>query len=324
MNHTIRYLTRADVETLSISMDEVIQRKEDAFREKGAGASHMPPKHWIAPDEHRFFSAMSGALPGFGAAACKWQSGSDQNHEHGLPYITGLLILNELDSGLPVAIMDSTWITAMRTAAATGVTSRYLASRGPRTVGIIGCGVQGRTNLAALMRVHDTIRSVNVYDIERDAADHFIREMEELHGLEVKRLDYPHDVIARGDIVVTGGPIVPGGDRCIAADWLQPGSLLVTLDYDCYLADGVLHEVEAVFTDDLGQLQHLAEFGFFCNAPDHIAEIGSVIVGANAGRSQQSDRIIAVNMGIALEDVAIATLVHERAMQRDAGCLLSL
>jgi hypothetical protein len=111
------YLSRADVETLALPLVEVIEAVELGLEEKALGRTIMPPKHWLAPDEHRFFSAMTSAVPAVAAAACKWPSGSDRNAPRGLPYITGLLLLNDLESGLPVAVMDSTWITAQRTAA---------------------------------------------------------------------------------------------------------------------------------------------------------------------------------------------------------------
>lgn len=324
MSHGIRYLTRADVEALDVSMQAVIQQTEVAFAEKGHGRALMPPKHWIAPDRHRFFSAMSGALPRIEVVSCKWQSGSDQNAARGLPYITGLLILNRLDDGLPVAIMDSTWITANRTAAATAVTARYLAGPDPRVIGIIGCGVQGRTNVEALACVHPGIEAVRAFDIDPGALARFKEDVSQKHDVQVVSCGTVEEALSGSDIAVTCGPIVPDGDRSITKEWIKPGGLLVTLDYDCYIAPGAFTGVDAVFTDDRGQLEHLREHDFFLDAPGDIAEIGDVVAGVHAGRADDRQRIIAVNMGIALEDVAVASLIHDRATAGGIGMLLEL
>ncbi len=148
--HQIRYLSRRDVEGLGLGMAAVVDAVEEAFREKGLGRAIMPAKHWLASSEHRFYSAMTSVVPAARAAACKWQSGSSENAARGLPYITGLLVLNDGATGLPIAVMDSTWLTAMRTAAATAVTARYLARPGLDTFAMLGCGVQGRRHVEAL------------------------------------------------------------------------------------------------------------------------------------------------------------------------------
>jgi len=115
VEHKLLYLTRADVEAVALSSSEVVEAVEQALHEKALGRAEMPPKHWLAPAQDRFFSAMSSVLPAVSAAACKWQSGSPRNQHYGLPFITGLLILNDLATGAPVAVMDSTWLTAQRT-----------------------------------------------------------------------------------------------------------------------------------------------------------------------------------------------------------------
>jgi ornithine cyclodeaminase/alanine dehydrogenase-like protein (mu-crystallin family) len=109
-----------------------MQAVEHAFREKAAGRTIMPLKHWLAPSSRRFFSAMTSVLPASAAAGCKWQSGSLDNAANGRPYITGQYILTALDTGMPLAIMDSTWITEVRTAAASAVVARHFVGKPPQ------------------------------------------------------------------------------------------------------------------------------------------------------------------------------------------------
>ena len=124
---SVLYLSREDVVTVDLSMPVIIEAVERMFREKGEGRVEMPPKPGIHTQPDAFIHAMPAYIPSLGAAGLKWISGYPGNQAKGLPYITGLLILNDPDTGVPTAIMDATWITAQRTGAATAVAARYLA-----------------------------------------------------------------------------------------------------------------------------------------------------------------------------------------------------
>ena len=117
---TLRYLSRNDVESLALPMKEIIEAVEAAFREKGEGTAEMPPKPGVHPLEDAFIHAMPAFLGGMGAAGMKWVSGFPQNPDRGLPYISGLFVLNDVETGLPLSVMDCTWITGARTGAAIG------------------------------------------------------------------------------------------------------------------------------------------------------------------------------------------------------------
>jgi len=166
--HQMIYLSREHVEKVGLGMAEIVEGVEKAFLEKGKGYAAMPPKHWIEFGNSSFFSAMSGYLINLKTAACKWQSGSPDNPGKGLPYLNGLLIVNEAETGLPLAIMDSTWVTAMRTAAASAVAARYLAKNDSSVMAMIGCGVQGRTNVEAMLVVFPKIEQVRAYDVDEN------------------------------------------------------------------------------------------------------------------------------------------------------------
>lgn len=109
---TFLYLSRRDVESLAVPMTEIIDALEQMFREKGAGRVEMPPKPGIHPRPDAFIHAMPAYIPLIGVSGLKWVAGYPENQEKGLPYISGLLILNDPETGLPIAVMDCTWITA--------------------------------------------------------------------------------------------------------------------------------------------------------------------------------------------------------------------
>lgn len=319
----IVYLSRKDVEDLSLSMASVIEAVEEAFREKGLGRTIMPAKHWLAPSERRFYSAMTSVVPGVRTAGCKWQSGSSDNAALGLPYLTGLLILNDIQTGLPIAVMDSTWITAMRTAAATAVTARYLAVPSADTLAMMGCGIQGRRTVEALRLVFPGLRRVQAYDIDPQALHRYVEEVGERWGVEVRPCGSPREALGGAHIIVTGGPIDPSLERTIEADWLEPGILGVAIDYDCYWRPRALKAADKFFTDDIPQMEHLQEYGYFLDIPTITGEIGDVVAGKR-GRERAEEIIVAMNLGISVEDITTARRVYEFAVARGRGTPLPL
>ena len=147
------YLSRADVESVDLDVSTIIDLLEKAFHEKGEGKVEMPPKPGIHTQQDAFIHAMPAYIPSLKSAGIKWVSGYPQNQERGLPYITGLLVLNDVETGIPYAVMDCVWITAYRTGAATALAAKYLARPESEVAGILACGVQGRTNLEALAAI---------------------------------------------------------------------------------------------------------------------------------------------------------------------------
>ena len=146
----VLYLSRKDVEDVGLTMSEIIDEVEEAFIEKGKGMVEMPPKPGIHPGKNEFIHAMPAYVSQKKAAGIKWVSGYPNNFQIGLPYIMGLVIMNDPETGAPLAIMDASWITAMRTAAATAVAAKYMASKKSEVMAILGGGVEARSHLEAV------------------------------------------------------------------------------------------------------------------------------------------------------------------------------
>jgi ornithine cyclodeaminase/alanine dehydrogenase len=319
---TCRYLSRADVERIALPMSAIVAVVERALIEKAGGRAQMPPKHWM---EHgsRWFGGMSSVVPGLGHAAMKWQSGSQDNAAKGLPYITGMLFLNDLEDGVVVAVMDSTWITQQRTAAASAVTARHLAAPGARSFAMLGCGLQAYSHLDALGLVLPELREVIAYDIRPAAAEAFVRHAA-ARGLAARTVPSARAAVEAGDVVVTAGPIVPDAERPIEPGWLGVGALGITLDYDCYWSGPAFAAADLLVTDDFDQLEHLKGEGYFTDAPLPDVDIGSVAAGRKPGRRSPRDRIVSLNMGVSVEDVATAKEIYELARARGVGVELTL
>ena len=169
----ILYLSQKEVASFGIPMAEIVIAVEKGFIEMGNGRVEMPPKPGIHPgaDENNFIHAMPAYIPSLASAGVKWVSGYPPNQAKGLPYITGLLILNDPETGIPKAVMDCTWITAMRTGAASAVSAKYLARPESSKIGILACGMQGHTNLEAMNTVFP-LKKVIAYDVSTRQAKH--------------------------------------------------------------------------------------------------------------------------------------------------------
>jgi len=321
MDKKILYLSRADVEAAGVLMDRIIVAIETMFREKGEGRTEMPPKPGIHPRPDSFIHAMPAYIPSLHSAGMKWVSGFPENIAKGLPYISGLIVLNDPDTGLPVAVMDCTWITAKRTGAATAVAAKYLARPDSRTIGILGCGVQGRSNLEAL-RVLFPVERVMAYDVRADARDLFAKEMAAKFGVDVRPAGSPREAVSGCDVVVTAGPILKVPHAAIQPGWLDKGAFASLVDYDSYWHRAALKEVDKFCTDDIPQLVYHQAAGYFQDIPQIYAEIGELASGRKPGRALPDERTMACNLGLALDDMATAPLVLQAALEKGLGTRL--
>ncbi len=323
-NKRLLYLSYADVEALGVTMAEIIAALEIAFREKGRGNVEMPPKPGIHPGgSDNFIHAMPAYIPALQAAGVKWVSGYPENYRRGVPYINGLLILNDVETGLPLSVMDCVWITAMRTGAATAVAARYLARSDSSAAGILGCGVQGRANLEAL-NVLFPLKKVRAYDVRPEVAQRYAREMSEQLGLEVDAVAEPRDAVTGCDLVVTAGPILKQPHATIQAGWLGEGAFAALVDYDSYWQRAALKEASKFCTDDLAQLLYYQQAGYFQDIPPVYAELGELVTGQKPGRETREERTMTANLGLALDDIAVAPLVYKKALGSGIGTWLPL
>jgi ornithine cyclodeaminase/alanine dehydrogenase len=323
-SNQLLYLSRTDVDAVGLSMTGIVAVVEQAFGEKGAGRVEMPPKPGIHPGgSDNFIHAMPAYIPAMKSAGLKWVSGFPGNFERGLPYITGLLILNDPETGLPISVMDCVWITAMRTGAATAVAARYLARPESSVLGILGCGVQGRSNLEAL-QVLFPIKQVMAYDIDTDAAQCYAGEIANRFGIEVIIVDTPRGAVTGCDIVVTSGPILKKPHCTIQPGWLDEGAFASLVDFDSYWHPKAMYETAKFCTDDVPQLRHYQEVGYFQDIPSIYADLGELVSGQKPGRETPDERTMTANLGLAMDDMAVAPLIYQRAVEKGIGTWLPL
>jgi len=323
MPHKLLYLSRADVEAVGPPMGRIVELLEEAFREKGMGRVEMPPKPGVHPRPDAFIHAMPAYIPATGAVGVKWVSGYPENPKRGLPYIGGLIILNDPDTGLPCCVMDATWVTAKRTGAASALAAKYLARMDSETMGVLGCGVQGRVHVEA-MRELFPIKKIYAYDIDPEALRRYAEEVEGQFGVEVVPVEKPRDAVEPADIVVTAGPIRKNPEPGIERDWLKPGGFACPVDFDSYWKPEALAQLDKYATDDVAQYRYYRSVGYFRRAPEPYADLGEIVVGEKPGREREDERTMSMNLGLALDDIALAPKVYRRAKDMGIGTWLLL
>ena len=317
------YLSQDDVRAVALDVKTIIDLLEIAFREKGEDRVEMPPKPGIHTQPDAFIHAMPAYIQALDSAGIKWVSGYPANQDIGLPYITGLVILNDVETGLPYAIMDCVWITAYRTGGATALAAKYLARPESNVVGILACGVQGRTNLEALAALFP-IERVLAYDIQPEVQERYVLEMSEKLDLEVIGVEGPYEAVHESDLVVTSGPILMEPTPTIEAGWLKEGAFGSAVDFDSYWTKDSMVEMDKISTDDQAQFGYYRSVGYFQNTPDPYADLGEIVVGEQPGRESQEERILAINLGLAIDDMAVAPEIYRRAKEKGIGTWLPL
>ena len=318
------YLSQADVISADITMAEIIDALEVAFRAKGEGRTEMPPKPGVHPGGgDNFIHAMPAYIQDLQSAGVKWVSGFPENYRRGLPYITGLLIYNDVATGLPLAVMDCVWITAKRTGAASAIAARRLARPHSSVMGVLGCGVQGRSHAEAF-KVLFPIAKIMAYDTDSAAAVGYAEDVGRRLGIEVVPVKTPRDAVSGCEVVVTAGPILKTPHATIQAGWLDEGAFASLVDYDSYWSRDALAQASKFCTDDVPQLKLYQNMGYFQNIPPIHADLGELVTARKKGRETPQERTITANLGLAIDDMAVAPLIYRRAKEQGIGTWLPL
>lgn len=317
------YLSRAEVEGLNLPMSRVIDVVEEGFRRKGLGQTEMPPKTPIHPGgDQNFLHAMPAYVRGVEAASVKWVGGAPGNAAFGLPTITGLLILNNPVTMLPLAVMDCTWITAMRTAAANATAMKYLGPKVANEVAIIGCGVQGRGNLLAIRTLYPAVQGVRAFDTNPEVLAAFVVDTK-AGGLDIEAVSGPEAAVRGADIVITAGFMPPKPAPYIEDEWLKPGAFAGPVDYNCAFTSELCQKMDKLVTDDVAQMDYYRDKGYFEGVPVPW-ELGEVVAGLKPGRERDEERTMAMCLGIGIDDAVTAQLVYQVAREQGAGVELPL
>jgi alanine dehydrogenase len=310
-------LDRNSVKTL-MRMADVINVVEEAFRMCGEGKGKMPAKVYLSV-EHGDFRAMPAALPG--CAGMKWVNVHPGNPSRGLPSVMAVLIYSDPETGYPLAIMDATEITAYRTGAAAAIASKYLARRSPHTMGVVGAGYQAYTQILAHAELFNPI-SISASDISKAAVD---RLAQSLPHFSIRKCSIQEAVAS--DVVCT---LTPSRSPVVEREWIGPGTHINAVGADApgkqELDPSILKEA-IVVVDDLTQASHSGEINVpiqrgIYSVADVYGTLPEIVAGKKKGRTDNGAITVFDSTGIAVEDIAVAKLLFEKA--RQAGCYPSI
>jgi len=311
------FLNKSDMRSL-LNMADVIVAVEQAFKDWALGKAKMPSKAYLVLEQGDF-RAMPGAIPG--AAGMKWVNVHPQNQSLGLPTVMAIIIYNDPDTGYPLAVLDATDITAYRTGAAAAVASKYLARKNSRTLGLVGAGRQSYTQLMAHGELFD-LRQIKVFDKRSAAVETFIKSFP-TYSIQACSLE---ETVA-SDIVCT---VTPARKPFLKSEWVRPGTHINAIGADAEGKEELepsLLKKAVVVVDDLMQAAAAGEInvpvskGLF-KVEEVYATLGEVIVGRKQGRKDKKAITIFDSTGLAIEDIAVAKLVYDKA--KVAGGYLAL
>jgi alanine dehydrogenase len=323
----ILLLTSPDIQTL-LNLDECIGVVEHAFRTHGEGRA-VPPAVLSMHTEGGGFHVKAGLLeldrPYF---AAKVNGNFPENSSRfGLPTIQGVIILCDAGNGTPLAVMDSRDITSLRTAAATAVAAKFLARQDSRTVTICGCGNQGRIQLRALSRVR-RVETAFAYDTNGEGALRFSRDLTSDLRMTITPVSDLTAAVRQSDICVT---CTTSRQPLLGSDDVSPGTFIAAVGADNPQKQELhpsLMAASKVVCDILeqcavmGDLHHALEAGVVTRANVY-AELGEVVAGKKPGRESQEEITIFDSTGMALQDVAAAAFLYEKAQRDGSGVRLN-
>ena len=299
---------------------------EQAYRMHGEKRFYMDPKGHIVLD--RFpgeWEAMPSYIEEPHAAACKWVSIRENNREnYNLPTVFSILIYTEPESGFPLAIVDGSYHTVMRTGAAGAVSAKWMARKNSKTLAIVGAGHMAEGALATCNEVFDW-EEVRVWSRTQSTLDHFVKTQQPKYDrFEIATSTDAETVVTGADVVVT---LTPARAPIIKEDWIAPGTHIAAVGADKagdQELEGTLLTKARVFVDDIRQCRTDGEINVplsqgLITEDDIAGEIGEIIVGNKEARTSDDGITIFDSTGIALQDSATVPLEYQRAMEAGVG-----
>lgn len=309
-------------------MSDAMDAVEKAFEQHGRKNVQMPPKSYLYFESHNGdLRTMPAYLEDQDVAGVKIVNVHPDNRQKGLPTVMALFVLNSTETGAPIAVMDATYLTDIRTGAAGGIAAKYLARPQSRILGIVGSGNQARTQLLAIANVLD-LDEVKVYSAHRSRAEQFRQEMECKAGCSITVCSSIEEV-CDCDILVT---VTPVREPIVKREWIKPGTHINAIGADAAgkeeLEASILLQSRVV-VDDMAQASHSGEVnvplsGGLITVNDICCEIGEVVAGLKSGRLDDSDITVFDSTGLAIQDVATALLVYDAAKEKGVGKKLQL
>ncbi len=314
MRQTV-YIREEQVKEL-LSLPEAIEAVESAFRDKAEGQVVMPPK-LIVPLPGGDLRAMPAYLPRQNIAGVKVVNSHPNNREKGLPSVMATLVIVEPETGFPIAVIEATYLTALRTAAAGALGTRTLANPNSGKLAILGAGTQGRFQLLSHKLVLPNLEQVCIWSLDEDLAWQVKRELEPQLGVEIKVCPDPETAVREANVIVT---TTPSRQPLVRNEWVSDGTHLTCIGADApgkQELDPAILQRARIFLDDMAQGMESGEVNVPIHKgllkPEQIAgELGEVLVGKKEGRRSDDEITVFSSTGLAIQDIACGAVVLKK------------
>ncbi len=296
-------------------MDDSIQAMEQVF---AASVQNLADSIGVLHIDASKFGGGWSVKPGYlldkGYVGVKLGCGYPANFSRGIPTTLAAIILSDATNGLPLAVLDGSYITGIRTGATGGVAAKYLARKDSSRVGVVGTGMQGRMQVWALKNLF-ALSEIRAYDIDAGRRSAYAKEMTTKMGTTVKEAESPEAAIKGADIVIT---VTPSKTIYVKNEWIADG-----MHINAFGADGLgkkelernIYKRAKLVTDkrEVAMEKQLFDEG------DIYAELGEVITGKKKGRESEKELTIFDSTGLGIQDVAAASIVYEKAKKSGKG-----
>jgi ornithine cyclodeaminase/alanine dehydrogenase len=301
-----------------LTMQEAIEAVEKAFKELSEGTAVILPRTTFML-ENGSISQMSACLKKMNIASTKIFGIFPDNTKYDLPTTVATLLANDLRTGKVIAVMDATYLTAIRTGAVSGVATRHLARKDAKIVGIIGCGAQGRTQVWAMKEVRE-IERIKAYDKVTSRKRQFAEEMSKKLGMDVVPVDLAKEAVKNSDIIITA---TTSSEPVVKAEWLGEGAHINAigsyyphareLDTKTILKAKVVVDLKKAALEEAGDIIIPIKEGVITE--DHIyAELGEIVTGEKTGRVNDREITVFKTVGLAIQDAAVTKLVIDKVL----------
>ncbi|MDP1557813.1 MAG: ornithine cyclodeaminase family protein [Nitrosomonas sp.] len=311
----LRYLSQNTLENLQLTTKAVVESIEHLLLDCLQSQAWNAPKAVITPPDGRYIMATLAAANNPPFLTVKSLLLNPRNPERGLKSINAWVMLHDSDTGLPLALLDGNWITAVRTAGLSAVAARRLARADSSIAAFIGCGVQAHSHLHAFAEIFP-LQQVRAFSRGYANRDTFCQTAEEM-GLSAMACNTAQEAIKEADLIITSVTLSPQLVPFLDAQWLKPGAFATMTDLAAsWLTDG-MSAFNRVIIDD--QVQESSMPTPLVDPALVTGDLSGLVSGASAGRQNKDERTAFVFRGLALGDLAVAALAYQRASQLSRG-----
>lgn len=321
----VLWLTRDECVKAGPDIKETLEIVKGAMIAHGKGEYEMPAKIGIHPYEDVFFHAMPAYVPGNLACGCKWIECFPRNpKQYALPQTTGLQVMNDIVTGVPIAVMDCTWLTAMRTPAVTALAAAALHPHA-KTFGMFGCGVQGIGHVRFIVEALKELECIYIYDKFPEAMDRLIEQVKDEVKIPIIKCSDTKEVVDHCEVLSSATFIVREPMKLVKKEWIRKGQTILPCDLNTFWDPQIALQADKYMVDSIDEHELFADMGYFPDGlPKIVCQTGEVLAGLAEGRSNEDEIIVCSNIGISTNDVAMGQAILAKALEKGIGQKLKL